>query len=341
MKSLRYLLPIVIAAGVAQPVFAQQEKEKQVIRRSERKGMDPHGGQTIERRVEKHMPGEMEKEKVTFLGVETANVSRTVAAQLGIDRDIGLVVTRVQKDTPAAEALKEHDILMKFDDQLLIDARQFSVLIRSKKPGDQVTLTVLRGGKEQKVSVKLGEREVPKMMGFHGEFGPDMHGFQFFNGDGPGIARLRELPGLAREELGDVFRMLGDEKGNWFKTPRVHVLRRGGQGSTILNLNEGNFVYSDDEGSVEVKANDGKRQLTVKDKSGKVSYEGSIASEDERRKLPAEVRERLNKIEGINIGTKPGDDFEQDGAALEKPTKAKIGAKLPARNKLSVRPRAF
>jgi serine protease Do len=340
MKSLRYILPLFLAAGVAQPLLAQQEK--QVIRR-ERRAAESEKDVHRERKVIRELPGhDGEKEKVTFLGVETAPVSRTVAAQLGLEPEIGLVVTRVQKDSAATDVLKEHDILMKFEDQLLIDSRQFSVLIRSKKPGDQVTLTLRRGGKEQKVTVKLGEREVPKMFGIRGlEFGPDMHGFQFFNGDGPGMARLRELPGIAREELGDVFRMLGDEKGNWFKSPRVHVLRRGNQGSTILNLNEGNFVFSDDEGSVEVNAANGKRQLTVKDPSGKVTYQGSIASDEERKQLPPQVRERLNEIEGIDIDVRVGEDFKQEGAAIEKPNKAKISTKIPGSPKLSVSPRAF
>lgn len=338
-QALRYTLPL-LALSLAAPSFAQDKDVR--IRKAEREEsksatVDKESKFVRERR--KDMPGQpMEKEKVTFLGVETSPVGRTVAAQLGLERDIGLVVNRVQDDTPAAEALREHDILTKFDDQILIDARQLSVLIRSRKPGDQVTLTVLRGGKETKVTVKLGEREVPKPFGFRGDFGPE--GFQFFNSDGPAIARLRELPGLAREELGDVFRMLGEEKNTWFNSPRVHVLRRN-QGSTILNLAEGNFVFSDDDGSVEVNASNGKRQLTVKDASGKVTYEGPINSDEERKKLPKDVVERLNKIERIDIGFIPGEDFEQEGAAIEKPTKSKIGIRMPARVKPGASPRSF
>lgn len=345
MKPIRHLLPVLplfIAAAIAQPAFAQPEK--QVIRKNERRAPEAEREVIRERKVMRELGAdrEVEKEKVTFLGVETAPVGRTVAAQLGLDRDIGLVVTRVQKDSAAAETLKEHDILLKFEDQLLIDARQFSVLIRAKKPGDRVTLTLLRAGKEQKVTVTLGEREMPKIFGFREfDFGPgDGQGFRFFNGDSPAIARLRELPGLAREELGDVFRMLGDEKGNWFKSPRVHVLNRD-MGSTILNLNEGNFVFSDDEGSVEVNANDGKRQLTVKDASGKVTYEGAINSDEDRKKLPPEVKERLGKIEGIDIDVEIGADFKQEGAAIEKPSKAKIGTKIPARVKPTANPRTL
>ncbi|MCP6645937.1 aminotransferase class III-fold pyridoxal phosphate-dependent enzyme, partial [Klebsiella pneumoniae] len=70
-------------------------------------------------------------------------------------------------------------------------------------------------------------------------------------------------------------RLIGRERGNWFASPRVHVFRRGAQdGSTILNLAEGNFVFSDAEGTVEVVATNGDRQLTVKDAAGKVLFQG-------------------------------------------------------------------
>ena len=100
------------------------------------------------------------KEKVTFLGVETGPVPRALAAHLGLDRDLGLVVNSVAKDSPAAGVLQENDVLKQLDDQILVDGRQLSVLIRAKKPGTEVKLTLVRAGKEQVVTAKLGEREV-------------------------------------------------------------------------------------------------------------------------------------------------------------------------------------
>ena len=98
----------------------------------------------------------MEKEKVTYLGVETAPVPRTVSTQLGLARDTGLVVTNVLEKSPAADVLKEDDILTKLDDQILVDTHQLGVLVRARKEGDEVKLTLLRGGKETTVKAKLG-----------------------------------------------------------------------------------------------------------------------------------------------------------------------------------------
>lgn len=271
--------------------------------------------------------GPMEKEKVTFLGVETAPVGRTLATQLGLPVDIGLVVARVSEGSPAASQLKEHDILMKFDDQLLIDTRQLSVLVRARKEGEEVPLTLYRGGKEITLKVKLGQREMPK----HAR--PDglpPGGMGFFNEEfpGPGEMRIRQLPGMEPDDVHNVLRMIGRERHNWFGAPPVHFFgRKDRKGSTMLNLAEGNFVFSDDTGSVEVQANDGKRELTVKNPKGEITFHGPINNADDREKLPPEVMARLDKIENSELNDEPGEDFEQH-MAVEPPNKTKISQPL-------------
>ncbi|HYC69567.1 MAG TPA: PDZ domain-containing protein, partial [Opitutaceae bacterium] len=227
-------------------------------------------------------PKEIEKEKVAFLGVQTAPVSRTLAAQLGLPRGTGLVVTDIVDDSPAATTLQEHDILTRLDDQILVGQQQLSVLIRNKKQGEEVTLSVYRGGKETRVKVKLGEREVPKFAAFGDG---DAFGFGFAL-EGPHIERLRQLPGMEPGQVHDVIRMIGRNRPGLLGTPGVQVLRRGSKGATILDLPQGNIVYSDDAGSVEVKAEEGKRHLTVKDASGKVLFQGPVNSKEDRDKLP-------------------------------------------------------
>ncbi len=64
-----------------------------------------------------------ETESVTFLGIETGPVSPTLAAQLGLSEGTGLVVNPLVPASPAAGVLKPHDILLKLDDQILIEQR--------------------------------------------------------------------------------------------------------------------------------------------------------------------------------------------------------------------------
>ena len=272
-------------------------------------------------------------EKVTFLGVETAPVPEVLAEHLGIERDFGLAVRTVAPDSPASSVLQKNDVLRKLDDQLLVDSRQLSVLIRSKKPGDAVKLTLIRAGKEQVVTAKLGEREVPKnvLRGFNfGEGGQ----FRFFGEDsGPVIERLRELPGIARDEINDALRVIGNDRPHWIAgSPRVHVLgRKVNGGSTILNLAEGNFVFSDDAGSLEVNASKGERQLTLKDASGKVTFQGPINTDEQRAALPPEVKERLKKLETVHIEFNADESLQQEGAAVKPVEKTQARREIRAR----------
>ncbi|WP_157693821.1 PDZ domain-containing protein [Opitutus sp. GAS368] len=271
----------------------------------------------------------MEKEKVTFLGVETAPVSRTLTAQLGLGRDTGLVVTRLAEKSPAADLLKEDDVLIKLDDQILVNQQQLGVLVRAKKEGDEVRLTVIRGGKETTVKAKLGSHEVPKMAGnFFFQNGPGG-----FGGTMPlppeGLARLRELPGMDDDHARDVLSMIGREHRNFMTGPGVRIFRRGGQGSTILDLPNSNISYSDDDGSVEIKANDGKRELTVKDAKGKVTFQGPVNTEEDRKKLPPEVLQQLEKLDPDSINFEPGEKFRRDVLPLPgEPAKTKIRQEL-------------
>ena len=277
-----------------------------------------------------------EMETVAFLGVETSPVPRTVAKHLGLARDMGLIVERVAKDSPAAAVLQEDDILTKFDDQLLIDSRQFTVLIRSKKEGDEVKLTFLRTGKEQTAKVKLGKKEVPKVADTFQFFSAPMIG-QSFHFSPETATRLKELAPAVGEEVRDMVRRLQRERGTWFGTPGVRVITRGGKDSTILDLPRGHITYSDDDGSIEVQAEEGKRQLTVKDKDGKVTFEGPINNEEDRKKLPDDVKKRIEKIEFSHFNFEPGDEFEIEAGKVSEPGNTKISGE-PARR--AGRPRA-
>lgn len=322
--SVRYLLPVLLGgalAATAHATTAVRHVDPNVVRIQI---SDP-----VRVRVEKgdKLEKRLPKEKVTFLGVETAALSDALASQLGLPEGMGLVVRLVADDSPATGVLKEHDVLTKLGDQQLVDQRQLSVLIRAKKPGDEVKLTLFRAGKEMTVTAKLAEREVPRLFGLRSDDLPGPEAFRFFEQGGPAIEHLRELPGIARDELNDVLRIIGRERGNWIGgSPRVHVLKRHG-GSSLLNMAEGNFVYSDDEGSIEIVASKGQRDLTVKDAKGSVTFKGPINTDEERNKLPVEVKKRLGKIDDATIDFEADESLEQEGAAV-KPEKARTSREL-------------
>ena len=144
------------------------------------------------------------KVPVTYLGVETSDVPRVVSEQLGLPRGFGLVVDYVVPDGPAAAAgVQQNDILRMLNDQILTEPDQLSKLVRSFSEGTTVTLTVLRKGKEEKVSVKLSKKEVSEHSDMFRGRGPNFN----FKWDGHdmnfGMGDLKEQMEHLKDQLGD------------------------------------------------------------------------------------------------------------------------------------------
>lgn len=322
------VLPLLFLVSVM--AFAEPEAHKNIVIR---RATDPGDGPRLNIKMDRKGPGPIEMEKVAYLGVETMPVDPTMAAQLGLPQGTGIVVRRVAEGSPAASLLQPHDILTKLDDQILVNMPQLSVLVRNHTVGDEVKLTYIRGGKEATTKAKLAEREVPKYAGDM-EAGRTM---RFFGGNpamgGGGMGFGNMPPGMDLPpgvENNDVMRVLGGERMNWFSQPRVHVLRRqGGAGATILDLPAGSFVFSDDEGAIEVNAANGKRELTVKDADGKVTYQGPINTPEEQAKIPSDVRARIDAIGEGEFGDGDG-ELKIETKILQPGSKVRFGLPQPA-----------
>jgi S1-C subfamily serine protease len=112
--------------------------------------------------------------KHAFLGVEGQTIDPTVAQLLGLPVQQGVLIARVQAGSAAAKAglkggtrtrtiqgapfVVGGDIITKLDGQPLTGMDDLAAAIAQKQPGDTVTLTVLRDGKTQDVTVTLGNR---------------------------------------------------------------------------------------------------------------------------------------------------------------------------------------
>jgi membrane-associated protease RseP (regulator of RpoE activity) len=95
-----------------------------------------------------------------FLGINATILPRELSAHLSLPEDTGLLVEVVAKDSPAEKGgLQANDVIAKFDDQILIDPRQLSVLVANKKEGDTVKITYIRKGETHEASVVIGKRE--------------------------------------------------------------------------------------------------------------------------------------------------------------------------------------
>jgi membrane-associated protease RseP (regulator of RpoE activity) len=250
------------------------------------------------------------KVPVTFLGIETSEVPNVVSEQLGLTKGFGLVVDYVVPDSPAAAAgVQQNDIIKMINDQILTEPDQLAKLVRSYSEGTNVTLTLLRKGKEEKVTVKLGKKEVPERP----EFGPGRHhrhsDFPFGN-HGFGLSNLNEHFQDLGKELGDEQRdvihdavMKAREEAMRAREQirragdRIRILSKDQDAirSTKIDIGKAQIVFSDDKGELRVEKLNGKKILTAKDPQGILLFSGPVETREDLDKVPADVRQHYEK----------------------------------------------
>ncbi|HWX16776.1 MAG TPA: PDZ domain-containing protein [Chthoniobacterales bacterium] len=283
----------------------------------------------------------MPKVPVTFLGVETSEVPSVVSEQLGLAKGFGLVVDYVVPDGPAAAAgVQQNDILKMLNDQILTEPDQLSKLVRSYSEGTNVTLTVLRKGQEQKITVKLTKKEVPQRR----EFGPGRHRHEDFpfgdfgmNGDfkeqmenlkeqlgaqkgmiHDAVVKAREEAMRARDQAREQARRAVEEArraaGRW----NITTNEDGGLKTTKIDIGKAQIVFSDDKGEMKLETVDGKKLLTAKDPQGKLLFSGPVETKEDFDKIPAEVRQRYDKLQEEELrAVAPPSDTNEDGDSAD------------------------
>ena len=93
-----------------------------------------------------------------YLGVGVEAPSDSLRSQLSLPDGAGLVVNYVDDNSPSMGTIEKHDLLQKLDDQILVNEEQFVTLVRMHKPGDVVTLTLMRHASPRTEKIKLGKK---------------------------------------------------------------------------------------------------------------------------------------------------------------------------------------
>lgn len=266
--------------------------------------------------------------KRAYLGVYVESVPALVSSQLNLDEGVGVVVQKIVKDSPAEKAgVKQHDILLKFDDQILIGTKQIVVLVRNSDIGSEHEIIYLRGGKETTATVVLGETEykkkkhVEEQSFYHIPTAPmapvapvpSVHGSNIREEQ----QRALEAIVMAQEEIARVaesneMRALNGEDFNRTMElseeievllERVNRASQGAQNVTMPTIvfsgPERVFEFSDAEGQrFVIVEKDGEQQLSVIDSEGKQSYNGPL-DEEARKLLPEGLKKKLPEIHRI------------------------------------------
>jgi S1-C subfamily serine protease len=92
------------------------------------------------------------------LGVLIRDIDSDLAASLNLKDTRGALITDVQPDSAAAKAgFQRYDVVTSLNGERVEDGNTLRNRIAATQPGSEVTLTVLREGKEQQIKATLGE----------------------------------------------------------------------------------------------------------------------------------------------------------------------------------------
>jgi membrane-associated protease RseP (regulator of RpoE activity) len=134
-----------------------------------------------------------QRAKGPWIGIAMEPVQEVVRAQLSLAPGEGIVVNHVAPESPAAKAgLQPNDILLRFEDQILVEPSQLQKLIAMKKPGESVKLTYLRKGERKETGVTLIEHEIEPREGNPGQWPPNGPGGFAFPGMENRLEHLQE-----------------------------------------------------------------------------------------------------------------------------------------------------
>ncbi|HVM46379.1 MAG TPA: PDZ domain-containing protein [Candidatus Acidoferrum sp.] len=264
-----------------------------------------------------------------WLGVGVEEASEALASQLNLAPGVGLVVTYVTPDSPAAKAgLQMNDVLVEFEGQPLVHPQQLRKLVQVRKEGDKVELGFYRGGKKQTVSVTLGK--APAGYGL-------LEDGEALRGDLAGLRRQfrawpmgdawRDAMNAYRDQMGhmkidrskveeEVRRSMEQARAAAEIALRYSTNAASSAVASVLKELQHSGLMPDNNASVTVRSSgdkvrsvvkadesgtyvivsNPKPRLTAHDKDGKLLFDGEIDTPEQRAKVPPEVWQKVEPM---------------------------------------------
>jgi hypothetical protein len=255
--------------------------------------------------------------ETAFLGVVSGDIPDMLADHLGLKFGGGVVVRSLVPDGPAAKAgVAMHDVITKVNGQAVGSPAEISKEVSSHKPGEKVTVDLIHKGKPATLDVTLGVKPAEMadaelrtldqldLEGFPKELADRLRDAIEGNIGGIDLKDPDLAAPQAEEALRDLQkRMRGAVAGGFFNQPDDAPGKAKAQSSATIKM-------QDQLGSVEVKAKDGAKGVTVRDKQGNVTWSGPWDTAQDKAAAPAEVRAR---VDALNIDS----SFQGPGLRLQ------------------------
>lgn len=219
---------------------------------------------------------EMRVDGAGYLGTQIRDIAASDLEKLGLSRESGVYVERVEEDSPAAEAgLQEGDVIVEYAGAPVMSVRQLRRLISETPVGRRVDLAVVRQGETLRKTARIGERasadprplvripapriELPRFSDFDFQWSPGGTGGVFIFADRP---RLGITAGDLTDQMADFLGVPGKKGVLVMGVAQDSPAEKAGlqAGDVILSM-DGDSVSSAQELSRRVK--EGSHELEI------------------------------------------------------------------------------
>lgn len=237
-----------------------------------------------------------------FLGIVTSDVNDDLAEHLDLKAGEGIIVRSLMPDGPAAKAgIAVHDVITRLADQVITSPADISKCVAAQKPGDKVTLEIIHKGKPAKIDVTLGNRpagtiaaapqpsDLLNLEEFPKDLADRIRGAIQGNIGALDLGAVDDPAAPVPPAMGNALREMKKQMEKALGAPQV--MNAGG-----IHLQAGTLRIQDPQGSVEVKANNGSKEVTIRDSSEKIVWSGPWDTEQDKAAAPGDIRKRLDNL---------------------------------------------
>lgn len=237
--------------------------------------------------------------QTAFLGVVSSEVPDMLAGHLDLKPGEGIVVRSLVPDGPAAKSgIAVNDVITKVAGQPVGSPLEISKQISGHKPGQSISLDLIHKGKPTTLDVTLGVKPA-------GVVALDPQALDALNLEG----LPKELADRVRDAIaGNVggFELGGDHEEAMRDLQKRIMQGAIGKAGFILPGDDvagkiqvqvgATFKQMDPQGSVEVTAKDGGKEVTVRDQQGNVTWSGPWDTAQDKAAAPADVHQRVDSL---------------------------------------------
>ena len=243
------------------------------------------------------------KAQPAFLGVISSALPAMLADHLGLKNNGGIIVQALcPPDGPAAKAgVAVHDVITSIGQQPVTSSQDLTKAVAAHQPGDKVHLDLIHHGKATGIDVTLDSRpdELAAI---------DPHPLDHLNLEGIPKELAERVRRAIECNLGGIDMDVQD--GALEIAPKMRELKKrmeqaleGMNGQLIpgdlprIDIQQGaTFRMMDDHGSIELKSNEGNKEITVRDKDNKIVWNGPWDTAQDKAAAPEDVRQRVERL---------------------------------------------